>query len=259
MSFDPATHKLGKLAPKFVPGIPRLTSILTDVAPATPSAIDWTAGKKSFGVMGNDTLGDCTAAAVGHLYQIWTMNAYMDEWSPTAAQVIEFYSASTGYDPKDQSTDRGGVETDVLDCLQKNGFCDRHIVGHASVDMHSLGAVKQAIFMAGGAYIGAELPKRIQSQGNVWRVPALSWLDPQSKPGSLGGHAIAVVGFDDADGLFKMISWGEIYYMSYEWFLKYVDECWVIVAGAWIRNAKSPRGIDETALVNFMLKKEGRK
>lgn len=255
MAFDPKKMRLGKRPPRFVVGIPRLSAVLADSPPPAPPKCDWTGGKTAFGVMGNDRLGDCTAAGVGHLFQIWTANAYGKQWTPTDEQVIEFYSESTGYDPKDPSTDQGGVETDVLATLQKDGFFGHHLVGHAEVDRSNIGAVKQAIYLAGGVYLGVALPKRIQTQGNTWRVPALSWLDPQSKPGSLGGHCVIAVGYDDASKLIKCISWGDIYYMSYGWFAKYADEAWVIIAASWIKNNRSPGGFDLPALQSYMLKK----
>ena len=254
MAFDPRTMKLGKLPPKFVVGIPRMSAILIDNPPLAPARCDWTAGQTKFGAMLNNQLGCCTAAGVGHSFQIWTKTAYQKEWTPTDADIEAFYSETTGYNPKDPSTDRGGVETDVLAALQKDGFCGRRIVGHAEVNYGNVEAVKQAIYLAGSVYVGAQLPKRIQSQGNTWKVPAFSWLDPQSNS-YLGGHCFIVVGYDDTTKLFKIITWGDIYFCSYDWFEKYIDEAWVIVAAAWIKNNKSPCGFDLAALQSYMLKK----
>src|ERR1035438_1443098 len=42
--------------------------------PPPPAAADWTKGITSWGLMMNDTLGDCTIAGVGHAVQVWTAN-----------------------------------------------------------------------------------------------------------------------------------------------------------------------------------------
>lgn len=248
---DHSSMRLGKKRPVVSFGIPRLSAVLADDAPPAPAKCDWTGGQTSFGVMANDNLGDCTAAAIGHLYQIWTKNAY-HEWTPTDSQVVSFYSESTGYDPSKPDTDQGGVETDVLNVLQKEGFCGRTIVGHASVDFKNRDAVKQAIYLAGGAYLGIQLPIKAQSQ-DIWNVPAFSWIDPKNKPGSWGGHAVCAVAYDDL--YITFITWGGLKKATWPWFEKYADEAWVILAAAWVRNNKSPGGFDVPALQRYMLKK----
>ena len=59
------TMKLGKLAPKHDARIPMLAALHRGAAFGA-SCVDWSGGVKSWGVMRNDTLGDCTCAAVGH-------------------------------------------------------------------------------------------------------------------------------------------------------------------------------------------------
>ena len=60
----------------------------------------------------------------------------------------------------------------------------------------SIPQIATAIWLFGGAYIGVELPIRAQNQ-DVWDVPANP--GPDDEPGSWGGHAIYLVGYDRRD------------------------------------------------------------
>ncbi|MGH7096890.1 MAG: hypothetical protein ACREE4_04395, partial [Stellaceae bacterium] len=69
----------------------------------------------------------------------------------------------------------------------------------------------------------------------VWSV------DP-SDPQIVGGHAVVLPGYT-SDGI-KVISWGEFYTMTWEFFAKYVDEVYAIADPTWIaRDGKTPGGL----------------
>lgn len=247
---DPATVKLGKGRAYIDPLVPRMRSVLNSDVPPAPATCDWTHGHLAFGMMENDTLGDCTAAGIGHLYQIWTANAYSREWDPSDEQVVDFYSKSTGYVAGDPSTDNGGVEADVLAYLQKNGFCKRRIVGHARVSWKDQSEAKQGIFVGGGLYLGVALPLAAQTQ-EIWDVGGiLQTFNSAYKPGSWGLHCLVAVGYDAQFVYF--VTWGKVQKATWPWFAKYVDEAWLIVAGAWINNEMSPNGINQAALTAWM-------
>ena len=74
--------------------------------------------------------------------------------------------------------------------LQTTGLPDQPIT--RSPD-HPISQIATAIWLFGGAYIGVELPLAAQSQ-DVWNVPANP--GPDDEPGSWGGHAIYLVGYD---------------------------------------------------------------
>jgi hypothetical protein len=222
--------KLGKRPAKFDKRVP-LFARFADSDFVAPPIVDWSKGQSDFGSMSNDSIGDCTAAGVGHAFQIWTGDVRR-EWTPTDAQVVGFYSATTGYNPADPSTDQGGVEVDVLAYLLKNGFYGHHIGAYCSVDVRNADHVKQAIALFGGLYIGVALPVAAQSQ-DVWDVPA-SGLAGDGAPGSWGGHCVFVVGYD-ANGL-TCITWGTPKRLTWAFWNGYCDEAHAILAAAWIGN-----------------------
>jgi len=174
-------------------------------------------------MMLNDRLGCCTISAVGHAVQTWTANALGRELTVPDSTILEYYEKWDGYDPANASTDQGGVELDVLNDWRQQGFGGVSLDAYVAIELGTkagLGArdsglgssdsgtsdpnpqplvpspIALAIWLFGGAYIGVELPIRAQNQ-DVWDVPAT--FGPDDEPGSWGGHAIYLVGYDRWD------------------------------------------------------------
>jgi hypothetical protein len=244
MSVDHSLMKLGKLPARIDDRVPRMMSVLADIVPAAPAAHSWSQGRSDWGMLGNDNLGDCTAAGCYHLEEIATMETAR-HFNPSTANVIAFYSASTGYNPADPSTDRGGVEVDVLNFWQTHGILGRHLIGHATVEPQNVDHVKQGAFLFPGLYLGVALPLNAQTQ-DIWDYVA----GPGSEPGGWGGHCIVLVDYDET--YITVITWGVLKKATWTWFLKYCDEVHAVLPAAWIANAKSPGGIDVSALQGYM-------
>jgi hypothetical protein len=245
--FDLATVKLGKLPPKHDMRIPMLAHYTAALPPA-PAAIDWSDGHTDdWGDMGNDVLGDCTCAGVGHAIQVFTLNAMHQRKTIPDPTVIGLYE-QFGYNPSDPSTDQGAVETDVLNYWLKNPVAGHAIEGYVSLQPKDIRDVRDAIWLFGGSYIGLALPKSIQGQG-TWMVPA-SGLEGDGAPGSLGGHCTYVVGYD-ARGL-TCITWGKLQRMSWNFWWAYCDESYGLLSKDWLAMGKAPSGFDATALIADM-------
>jgi hypothetical protein len=199
---------------------------MTSALPAAPARVDYTHGIEDWGMMLNDRLGCCTIAAVGHAVQTWTANALGRELTVPDSAIRECYEKWDGYNPADPSTDQGGVELDVLKAWRQQGFDGNSLDAFVAIDLGtsadrviglaeaeignqqiqrpsdepmnrstdgSIPAVAAAIWLFGGAYIGVELPITAQNQ-DVWDVPAKP--GPKDEPGSWGGHAVYLVGYD---------------------------------------------------------------
>lgn len=205
-------------------------------------------------MMANDTIGDCTCAAAGHMIECWTANLG-DAFTPTNAQITTAYSAVSGYVVGNSATDNGAVELDVLNYWRKQGIGGHKIDAYAALDLNN-GAhddersrqevqecVKQAIALFGGAYIGLALPLSAQQQ-TVWDVPSLwSRLRNQDAPGSWGGHAVPVLAYD-ASGL-TCITWGAKKRMTWEFFARYCDEAYAPLSCDWLNaQGNDPCGLD---------------
>src|SRR5580693_1812272 len=71
-----ADYKLGRLHRTYDSRIPHLSALIAgQTLTPPPPAVDWSKGMPAnLGMMLNQTLGDCTCAAVYHAMQVWTFN-----------------------------------------------------------------------------------------------------------------------------------------------------------------------------------------
>lgn len=237
--------KLGRLPRKFNPRVPHLSALLSGkrraLAPP-PASCDYTAALPAdLGQMGNNSLGDCTCAALGHALQVWTANANPPIDTQPDSNIIQLYSEACGYRAGDSSTDQGGCEQDVLTYAMLAGIpvdegSGRHrIVAFVEVDPSNFADVKLAIYTGGLVYLGFDVPDYIMSQ-QVWDVQP-------GKTKSIGGHAVIAAGYDD-QGL-HIISWGsKAYRMTWAFWSHYVDEAYLVADADWVSSTgKSPAGL----------------
>jgi hypothetical protein len=218
----------------------------------TPGSVEWLLKKNGLkrlddlGMMKNDTLGDCTCAAIGHLIQTWTSQTTSEAIIPDA-QIVELYEHACGYDPTDPDSDQGGVEIDVLNYWRKNpvdGPNGPHSLdAFAAVARRHHADVKDAVWLFGGAYIGVALPLSAQSQ-KVWDVPS-GGPAGDGAPGSWGGHAVPVIAYDGS-GL-TCITWGALKRMTWAFWDTYCDEAYACLSRDWAA-ARAPSGFDWAAL-----------
>lgn len=236
--------KLGKLAPVYDVRALRLANY-TRALPPAPAALDLSGPVTGLGMMMNDSLGDCTCAAVGHMIQVWTANASAQVILPDS-EVLALYERACGYVPGDPSTDQGGMETEVLKYWRDSGIFPGHtLAGWCSVQPGNHQEVMQCLQLFGAVYIGVALPTTAQSQvGGVWDV--VENRGPGT-PGSWGGHAVPVVAYD-GEGL-TVITWGAYQKMTWAFWDAYVDEAHGPLSADWIERAgKSPTGMYWTKL-----------
>ena len=251
-------HKLGRTPRSYDPRIPHLSALLAGrtLAPPPP-AKDWSTGMPAgLGMMLNDTLGDCTCAAVYHARQVWTFNAGGAAGMDTEpdSEVLKLYEGACGYRPNDPASDRGGNEQHVLTFWLRRGApigtakqADK-IVAFVEVDPRNLDDVKRTIAECGVAYIGFNVPQNIMPQGG--EPPAVWTIDP-SNPPIIGGHAVVLPGYDPNGAM--VISWGQKYTMTWEFFAKYVDEVYAIADNSWVKSTgATPAGLTIAQLEDQM-------
>ena len=194
--------------------------------PAAPSVLDNTRGIKQWGMMRNDTIGDCTCAAAGHLIMDWTAEAGAEVIVPDPA-IVTAYSDITGYDPRTGAHDDGASMTDVLDYWRDTGIGGHKISEYAEVNITQY-RVQQTVWVFDGAYVGLELPASAQSQvGGVWQIENFK-VDGDAEKGSWGGHAVPVVKYDQ-DYLW-VVTWGMLQQVDWHWFEWYADEVYAIIS-----------------------------
>ena len=203
-------------------------------------------------ILGNDTLGDCTAAGAGHLIDVFTAGG-ASPVAITAAQAIAFYSQSTGYVPGDPSTDQGGDEVTVLTTWRDQGFDGKGahaIAGFIQVDASNAALLKACCFYFGGLYFGLELPDTYthpfpSGNGFVWGP---------GTPDQAQGHCVVGVGADSVG--IKIDSWGLLGMFTYPAIAELCSDSaggmvFAVISKEWVSAASqaSPGALDWATLV----------
>lgn len=229
---DPATHPRLQLGPALD---------LSTIAP--PAAVDELSAVADWPMYLNDSLGDCTIAAAGHMIEAWTRLGRGTTVEISDAQVLTAYEAVGGYRPGHPDTDQGAVMQDVLGYWRKTGIGGQKILAFAELDVRNAAEVRAALWLFGHVYIGLNVPLSAEQQfdaGQPWDVVA-------NDGGIQGGHAVDV-GAYDANGV-RLVTWAAVQRMTAAFWAKYVEEAWVVVDEAWISQAGgSPPGLDTAAL-----------
>jgi hypothetical protein len=249
MAFIMGAHKLGRLHRTYDARVPHMSALVAgQQLPPPPPSVNYTTKLPSnLGMMLNDTLGDCTCAAVYHALQVWSANASGQIDTECDADVEKLYILACGYNPRAGGEGPGGNEQHVLTYLLRSGAPTgpqgqtRHkIAGFVEVDPRNIDDVKRTINDCGVAYIGFNVPQFIVPPPPA--VPPDVWDVQRQSTQIVGGHAVVLAGYD-ANGA-RVISWGQYYTMTWEFFSTYVDEVYAIADQTWIdKTGKSPAGL----------------
>ncbi len=166
-----------------------------------------------FPIDGNDTLGDCTIAAVAHASTAYHGLVGRKEIMSRAA-VVQLYLRLTG------GVDSGLNELDVLNYWRKHAVSGGEILGFVSVSPKNHVHIKQAITLFGGVYLGFQVPRDCIAQFDA-RTP---WT-----PGPLtqDGHAVFAVGYTPET--LTVLTWGNTQQATWAWWDECVDEAYAIL------------------------------
>lgn len=221
--------KLGKLPARHDARTFQLSTYTKKAVPPPPALEDWASKVRSWPMLENNRVGDCTCACAGHMIQQWTTYAGR-RFVPKDDQIIRAYSAITNYDPVTGQHDDGAVVLDVLNYWRKNGIAGRQIRAYAAVDWKNHIEIQDAVFLFGNCYLGIALPQTAARQV-MWAVPPGGMVGPGA-PGSWGGHAVPVVSYGPR-GL-TVVTWGALKRMSWGFLDAYCDEAYAVLSRDWI-------------------------
>jgi hypothetical protein len=187
------------------PSVNVLTRVYTKLKANDPT--------KLFPMDGNDTLGDCTIAAVAHAVTTYSGLLGSQTIMPQAA-VEKLYFRLTG------GPDTGLNELDVLNYWRKNKVTSDQILAYVSLDPKNHTNVQLAIELFGGVYLGFQVQKNCIQEFDA-RQP---WT-----PGPLtqDGHAVFAVAYDQ-NGV-TVLTWGNTQQATWAWWDECVDEAYAIL------------------------------
>ena len=166
-----------------------------------------------FPMDGNDTLGDCTIAALAHAVTVFRgLLGKKHIMSKTA--VVKLYMHLTG------GVDSGLNELDVLNYWRSTAVTGDKILAYASIDVKNHTHIKQAVQLFGGVYIGFQVQQDCVQEFNAHQP----WT-----PGPLtqDGHAVHVVAYDAAG--VTVLTWGNTQKATWAWWDECVDEAYAIL------------------------------
>lgn len=243
-------RKLGRCAPgpqaQEVPPLRAIRAMLPPL-PKPPPFMCWTSNVSGpFDVLGNDKIGDCAIVAPAQLMRVAT-SVCGAERKPTLAAVEATYSAVSGYNPMDPSTDNGCVVTDVLarwkgDGLQLDGGLPDKLLGYIALNPHDLDELRWGICWFGGIYCGWNLPELALNATRYWRM--------SQNPADMkiaGGHATACCTYSEAG--FDQITWGEFMLATPNFTPAFLEEAYVPVMADWMMpSGTTPSGFSRVEL-----------
>lgn len=195
-------------------------------------------------MLGNDTVGDCVIAGAGHETIIWNKEASKTV-QVTTQDSISDYSAITGYNPDDPSSDKGTDMQVAASYRRKTGITaqdGKHkVMAYLSLEVGNETQLKQALSLFSAVGVGIQFPESAMTQFNdkkPWTVVKGSQIE--------GGHYIPAVGYDSS--YIYVVTWGQIQKMSWAFFSKYNDESLVYLSAEMLTNNKSLEGFNLTQL-----------
>lgn len=225
--------------------------------PAPPRSANYYSEITAWGMLGNDTAGDCIVAAVDH--GIYQERTYANPDSvivpPTTAEAITTYSAVGGYVPGNPATDQGLYmlgNGGMMEYWAKNGIICGGILNrpaaYTQITQPNIVEWEQAVAIYGSLLLGLQLPENIVSGEEppaIWR----NWRGPVA-----GGHEIIAVGYSKPgkETLFDIISWGRRFQADGAFLQHCVDEAVAVANAAFI----GASGTDPGGLTLAMLESD---
>ena len=231
--------KFGRLAPYPESVKPRLklANYLHAPLPPAPAKVDWFSKIAVWPMFLNDTIGDCTVAAAGHMIE--SSSTYgSSSVLLSDAQILAAYEEITGYQPGNPNTDAGARIQDVLGYWRSFGLGGHKALAFAQVDQANDTEVKQAVDLFGSLDLGINCPQSAIDQfqaGKPWDVVS-------DDGGIAGGHSIELAGYDGT--YFYVVTWGELQPMTPAFWKAYVEEAWLAIIPEWFNAGIDPQGVD---------------
>jgi hypothetical protein len=221
------TLQLGKTAAR--PDAVKLTlGNYAAALPTPPAAFGWDYLVKpaTWGMLGNDELGDCVIAGGLHETLLWRASARQTTALSTAA-AIKNYELITGYNPSDPSTDQGTDMEAAAKYRRKTGLLDadghRHKIGaYVACDPSQLAS---ALWIFGAIGLGIEFPAFAMDDFNAGKV----WDVQRANTKIEGGHYVPLIG-RSADGNYRGVTWGGVVEITPKFVAKYADEILVYLS-----------------------------
>jgi len=240
------TFKLGKHIPTIDARTLQFGKYLTAELPPAPATVSYAKPVPDWPMMGNDTYGDCTCAAAGHMIEEWTANTGTEK-TPSNQQILDAYNHFAK-----GNADAGASMLDVLTYWRKTGIGGDKINAFVQLEPKSDTQARDAVYLFGNCYIGVALPDFAVAPGSnfletPWVVPPQGPVG-NAAPNPQNGHCIPAVGYDSRN--LYVVTWGALKSMSWQFYDAYMDEAFAVLSSDWINKkvGTAPSGFNMAAL-----------
>jgi hypothetical protein len=204
----------------------------------------------NWGMLANNTIGDCVIAMMLHSIEDFHLDAGTPVPAFTDQDAISLYSAITGYVPGEASTDKGTDENVAMRYWEHPGLtlagATHQIVATVAVDPSNVNECRIAIDEFVDLQIGIALPATAKGQ-TEWTVVG-DGKTGNSAPGSWGGHGIPYREYDPET--FACITWGAELLLSVPFHTDYAQEAHVVITQEMLsKQGIGPSGVDWDELI----------
>lgn len=238
--------KLGALPPRPHAPTINLSALFPRGLPKPPAAWDATQGITDWGMLGNDTAGDCVVAGFLHLSMIEQKIATGRAPEFTSDEALALYTQLTGWDPSKPDSDTGLNVEDFLTLATQRTLIGQRLKEFAPVKVNTVEHLKIGLWLFDGINTAALLPFDAEDQfgaGQPWTTNSQQRDQPP-----LGGHDIPAVAYDE-DGV-TYVTWGTTQRASWDWCLENLQEAELLIPTAFsaltkaLDNGYEPRELD---------------
>lgn len=227
--------KLGRLPGKVPVGLHELSHYVAGSLPKPPVSVP-VPDYPNWGMLGNDTEGDCGVAGLEHGLECDATIVHEHESFPDASQAIEYYLTYT------DGQDSGVVLSDYLAYVRQHGYYGHTVSAYAPVAVHDIPTLQTCIDFFGFAYTGITVTEAMQqafSEHEPWTTALLD--SPVA-----GGHCVPLCGYDDQ--LLYAITWGGVQAITYSAWHQISSEAWAVITGEFVAHNGDGRGVSLSAL-----------
>lgn len=188
---------------------------------APPPAFDARPRGMRWPMLGNDTYGNCTFAAI---VRIMIRNAF------TRGRVLPITDKDVvdAYLDMNDGKDVGAMPIDALAYMRNVGVKGCKVVAFARVDDNDPLEQRSAMKTFSSLYVAAGLPLRLDDdRDRRWELTPINQRTSRDAPRSMGGHAFPEFGYQ-RDETFA-VPWDQEVVIEAAWEGLYMEERWVFI------------------------------
>lgn len=230
--------KFGRLPGQVPVGLRDLTYYAAGPLPKPPASVAVPA-VAAWGMLGNDTYGDCGVAGLEHGFETAAADTAQPETFPSDQQCVEYYLTYTG------GQDSGVVLSQFLAYVRQDGYYGHSVQAYAPVAVHDIPTLQFAVDAYDFAYTGINVTQAMMNavQGNP---PWPAWTLQDTQGDVIGGHCVPIVAYDDQ--FLTVVTWGQAQQITYPAWHAMSDEAWAVLVGEDVTAKADGHGISLPAL-----------